>query len=97
MDLWVGEIKINPVLARLVGPIIIGSRAIGNLHATGGRPAALYVLLPTLRFRSYKQVARGAKPKYSGMIDCAKQLHATGGLRSVFKGWEVTLMRDVPG
>lgn len=44
-----------------------------------------------------KQVARGAKPKYSGMVDCAKQLHATGGLRSVFKGWEVTLVRDVPG
>lgn len=44
-----------------------------------------------------KQVARGAKPKYSGMVDCARQLHATGGFRSVFKGWEVTLMRDVPG
>ncbi len=44
-----------------------------------------------------KQVARGAKPKYSGMLDCAKQLYTAGGLRSVFKGWEVTLMRDVPG
>lgn len=43
------------------------------------------------------QVSRGGKPKYSGMVDCAKQLHAAGGMRSVFKGWEVTLMRDVPG
>lgn len=46
---------------------------------------------------AFGQVSRGAKPKYSGMVDCARQLHATGGLRSVFKGWEVTLMRDVPG
>ncbi|CAM9690761.1 unnamed protein product [Ectocarpus sp. 12 AP-2014] len=44
-----------------------------------------------------EEVARGAKPKYSGMVDCARKLHATGGIGSVFKGWEVTLMRDVPG
>lgn len=55
------------------------------------------LLLPTLFVWVCKQVAKGAKPKYSGMVDCAKQLHATGGLKSVFKGWEVTLMRDVPG
>eukprot|EP00903_Cladosiphon_okamuranus_P016166 g14919.t1 len=44
-----------------------------------------------------EKVAKGGKPQYSGMIDCARQLHAAGGFRSVFKGWEVTLMRDVPG
>ncbi|CAM9143832.1 unnamed protein product, partial [Ectocarpus sp. 6 AP-2014] len=44
-----------------------------------------------------EEVARGAKPKYLGMVDCARKLHATGGFGSVFKGWEVTLMRDVPG
>lgn len=43
------------------------------------------------------KVARGAKPQYSGMMDCAKQLFKTGGMRSVFKGWEATLLRDVPG
>lgn len=44
-----------------------------------------------------EEVARGAKPQYSGMMDCAKQLFKTGGMRSVFKGWEATLLRDVPG
>ncbi|CAM9708615.1 unnamed protein product [Ascophyllum nodosum] len=47
--------------------------------------------------RLLSNVARGAKPKYVGMIDCTRQLFATGGFRSVFKGWEATLMRDVPG
>ncbi|KAF0692675.1 Aste57867_16260 [Aphanomyces stellatus] len=42
-------------------------------------------------------VARGETPKYSGMGDCAKKLYASGGIRSLFTGWEATLLRDVPG
>ncbi|CAK4084087.1 unnamed protein product [Aphanomyces euteiches] len=42
-------------------------------------------------------VARGEKPQFTGMADCAKHLYTTGGLRSVYTGWEATLLRDVPG
>jgi len=34
--------------------------------------------------------------KYKGMGDCAKQLYREGGLRNVYKGTVLTLMRDVP-
>lgn len=44
-----------------------------------------------------KEVARGAKPKDSGMIGLMRKLFATGGLASVYKGWEATLLEDVPG
>ncbi|EQC32169.1 hypothetical protein SDRG_10363 [Saprolegnia diclina VS20] len=42
-------------------------------------------------------VARGEAPMYSGMSDCAKQLYRTGGIGSLYRGWEATLLRDVPG
>lgn len=31
------------------------------------------------------------------MSDCAKKLYQQGGLASVYRGWEATLMRDIPG
>ncbi|CAG2117841.1 unnamed protein product [Medioppia subpectinata] len=34
--------------------------------------------------------------KYRGPVDCAKQLYAEGGLRSIYKGTAATLLRDVP-
>lgn len=33
------------------------------------------------------------KPKYNGMVDCAKQLYREGGIRSVYKGSVATLLR----
>jgi len=36
-------------------------------------------------------------PKYTGMVDCATKIYKEGGLRSVYKGTMLTLMRDVPG
>ena len=36
-------------------------------------------------------------PKYKGMVDCAGQLLRTGGMSSLFRGWEATLLRDGPG
>jgi solute carrier family 25 carnitine/acylcarnitine transporter 20/29 len=42
------------------------------------------------------EAERGIKPKYAGTVDCVKQLFREGGLASVFRGWEATLLRDVP-
>lgn len=39
----------------------------------------------------------GEKPLYNGMVDCAKKLYRSGGLSSVYRGWEATLLRDIPG
>lgn len=36
------------------------------------------------------------KAKYSGTIDCLRQVYKEGGMRSVFKGTLLTLYRDVP-
>lgn len=35
--------------------------------------------------------------RYSGLLDCAQKLYAEGGLRSMFRGTGVTLLRDMPG
>ena len=37
------------------------------------------------------------QPKYTGMVDCANKIYKEGGIRSVYKGTMLTLMRDVPG
>jgi len=39
----------------------------------------------------------GVKPKYSGSMDCARQLYKEGGIRSVYRGTFMTLARDGPG
>lgn len=44
-----------------------------------------------------QSVSNGEKPLYNGMVDCAKKLYKTGGISSIFRGWEATLLRDVPG
>uniref|UniRef100_A0A493SZF7 Solute carrier family 25 member 20 n=1 Tax=Anas platyrhynchos platyrhynchos TaxID=8840 RepID=A0A493SZF7_ANAPP len=41
------------------------------------------------------QAATG-ETKYTGSLDCAKQLYREAGIRGVYKGTVLTLMRDVP-
>ncbi|XP_067908218.1 protein kinase, cAMP-dependent, regulatory, type II, alpha A isoform X2 [Heterodontus francisci] len=41
------------------------------------------------------QATTGAK-KYAGPLDCVKQIYSTSGIRGVYKGTALTLMRDVP-
>ena len=35
----------------------------------------------------------GHEKKYNGPMDCAKQLYKEGGIRSIYKGTALTLMR----
>ncbi|TRY85375.1 hypothetical protein DNTS_016400 [Danionella cerebrum] len=39
---------------------------------------------------------RGGQPKYAGPMDCVKQLYRQNGIRGLYKGTALTLMRDVP-
>lgn len=43
------------------------------------------------------EVEKGGKARYSGMMDCAKNLLKEGGLASLYKGTGATLLRDIPG
>lgn len=57
------------------------------------------LMAPSERIKCLLQVdsTGGGKPKYSGMIDCARQVYKEGGARSLFKGTVGTLCRDIPG
>ncbi|EAA11277.4 congested-like trachea protein [Anopheles arabiensis] len=56
------------------------------------------VMAPGERIKCLLQIQQGGNSpqKYSGMVDCAKQLYAEGGMRSIYKGAFATLLRDVP-
>jgi solute carrier family 25 carnitine/acylcarnitine transporter 20/29 len=43
------------------------------------------------------EVEKGGKARYSGLMDCAKQVLKEGGLASLYKGTGATLLRDIPG
>jgi solute carrier family 25 (mitochondrial carnitine/acylcarnitine transporter), member 20/29 len=63
---------------------------------------ATVIMAPVERVKCLLQIqsnklAPGQSAQYTGMADCAKKLLVTGGLRSLCKGWEATLLRDIPG
>mmetsp|Transcript_5270 Transcript_5270/g.15402 ORF Transcript_5270/g.15402 Transcript_5270/m.15402 type:complete len:264 (+) Transcript_5270:427-1218(+) len=58
------------------------------------------IMAPTERIKCLLQVQTASStnaPKYNGMMDCAVQIFRSGGIRSLYKGTVLTLMRDVPG
>ena len=57
------------------------------------------IMAPGERIKCLLQVQAAdatAQIKYKGPIDCAKQLYAEGGIKSIYKGTAATLLRDVP-
>lgn len=44
-----------------------------------------------------EKLGKNYKPKYTGLLDCAKQVYKQGGIRSIYKGTGATLLRDIPG
>jgi len=38
----------------------------------------------------------GAKSRYAGFIDCAKQIATNHGIRGIYQGLQATLIRDIP-
>lgn len=57
------------------------------------------IMAPTERIKCLLQVQNLSPTgqKYNGMADCAVQVYRSGGIRSLFKGTSLTLLRDVPG
>jgi len=48
-------------------------------------------------FKSQLQVQYGSgTPKYSGFLDCARQIVKSRGIRGVYQGLSATLLRDIP-
>lgn len=56
------------------------------------------IMAPGERIKCLLQIQQSGTtpPKYSGMVDCAKQLYVEGGIRSIYKGSIATICRDVP-
>nr|XP_046252376.1 mitochondrial carnitine/acylcarnitine carrier protein isoform X2 [Scatophagus argus] len=55
------------------------------------------IVAPGERIKCLLQVqASSGKAKYSGPLDCAVRLYNEQGIRSVYKGTVLTLIRDVP-
>eukprot|EP00540_Astrosyne_radiata_P023383 CAMPEP_0116830928 /NCGR_PEP_ID=MMETSP0418-20121206/5044_1 /TAXON_ID=1158023 /ORGANISM="Astrosyne radiata, Strain 13vi08-1A" /LENGTH=274 /DNA_ID=CAMNT_0004460103 /DNA_START=131 /DNA_END=955 /DNA_ORIENTATION=+ len=61
-------------------------------------PASL-LMAPSERIKCLLQIQTnvGGVPKYNGMLDCAAKVYQEGGIRSLFRGFGATLLRDVPG
>ena len=53
------------------------------------------VMAPGERIKCLLQIqqGKGQPQKYKGMVDCAKQLYAEGGIKSIYKGSCATLLR----
>ncbi|XP_016113388.1 mitochondrial carnitine/acylcarnitine carrier protein isoform X2 [Sinocyclocheilus grahami] len=55
------------------------------------------IMAPGERIKCLLQIqAASGQVKYAGPMDCAKQLYRENGIRSIYKGTALTLMRDVP-
>uniref|UniRef100_A0A8C4NBR3 Mitochondrial carnitine/acylcarnitine carrier protein n=1 Tax=Eptatretus burgeri TaxID=7764 RepID=A0A8C4NBR3_EPTBU len=55
------------------------------------------IMAPGERVKCLLQIqAGGNKKRFAGPLDCIRQLYKEGGLRSIYKGTALTLMRDVP-
>lgn len=55
------------------------------------------IMAPGERIKCLLQIQHSAhEHKYNGPIDCAKQLYKEGGIRNVYRGTALTLMRDIP-
>jgi len=73
--------------------------SLGQLFLAGGIAGVFStaIMAPGERIKCLLQIqANEAKPKYAGPVDCIKQLYREGGIRSIFRGTNATLLRDVP-
>lgn len=55
------------------------------------------IMTPGERIKCLLQIqASSGETKYTGALDCAKKLYQESGIRGIYKGTVLTLMRDVP-
>lgn len=95
---------LGKTLARSITGNQAGALSTGEIMFAGGFsavPATLF-MAPGERIKCLLQVQaeavqRGEAPKYSGFTDCLRKVYRSGGVASLYRGWEATLLRDVPG
>nr|KAF6311197.1 solute carrier family 25 member 20 [Myotis myotis] len=55
------------------------------------------IMTPGERIKCLLQIqASSGETKYNGALDCAKKVYQESGIRGIYKGTVLTLMRDVP-
>jgi solute carrier family 25 carnitine/acylcarnitine transporter 20/29 len=71
--------------------------SLGQKCIAGGLSAipCTVLLAPSERIKCLLQTS--APGKYKGSFDCAKTVLQSGGIRSLYRGTLLTLMRDIPG
>ena len=56
-----------------------------------------FFLVPSERIKCVMQVQKPGDVKYNGSFDCAKALFRTSGIRTLYRGVGITVLRDAPG
>lgn len=64
---------------------------------SGVATTAVMVPMEQVKIRLQLDGQSGGAPKYNGMWDCTKALAREGGMRSLYRGTALTLLRDCPG
>lgn len=62
-------------------------------------PTAL-IMVPSERIKCLLQIQQAShtsKPKYNGFQDCLHKIYQEDGIKGLYKGTTLTLMRDIPG
>jgi solute carrier family 25 carnitine/acylcarnitine transporter 20/29 len=60
--------------------------------------SCLIINVPIERIKCLLQVQCNSKTKlYDGLFDCARKVYNLHGVRGVYKGFLITLCRDIPG
>ncbi|XFG12609.1 hypothetical protein AB1E19_016233 [Capra hircus] len=71
-------------------PQIFAAGMLSGVFTTG-------IMTPGERIKCLLQIqASSGETKYAGPLDCAKKLYKEAGIRGIYKGTVLTLMRDVP-
>ncbi|XP_005410230.1 PREDICTED: mitochondrial carnitine/acylcarnitine carrier protein isoform X2 [Chinchilla lanigera] len=71
-------------------PQIFAAGMLSGVFTTG-------IMTPGERIKCLLQIqASSGETKYNGPLDCAKKLYQESGIRGIYKGTVLTLMRDVP-
>ncbi|XP_029107536.1 mitochondrial carnitine/acylcarnitine carrier protein isoform X1 [Scleropages formosus] len=74
----------------LAYPQLFAAGMLSGVFTTG-------IMAPGERIKCLLQIqAASGEVKYAGPMDCMKQLYKANGIRGIYKGTVLTLMRDVP-
>ena len=53
-------------------------------------------MVPSERIKCILQTQKEGEKKYNGVADCTKKIYKESGMKGLYKGTTLTLMRDIP-